>query len=171
MFNVDALGSSEVASGTIRPLLLATRFDFLIIAFFADYKSAQFVHFFSMSSAHMWTMLQQSPSSIPSRTLFKSQPTKNDPCVQNTLLVGRPDFLSSESTIDANMITWDSPNDPSNPQNWSIKYKWLITIICTVININMYVRVCLLTLLLCTWLYKTNYNLEPLHRRRHRRQQ
>ena len=54
-------------------------------------------------------------------------------------LVGGPSLAQSETTLDANMITWDSPNDPSNPQNWSIKYKWFVTVVCTVITINVYV--------------------------------
>ena len=111
--------------------------------------------------------MKQTPSFIACLTSFKSQATKNDPEVQNVSFVGRPDFVPLESTIDANMITWDSPNDPSNPQNWSIKYKWFITVICTVITVNMYVRS--LTSLL--GLYKTNCKLEPLHRQRHRQQQ
>ena len=52
---------------------------------------------------------------------------------------GGPNLVQSETSIDANMITWDSPNDPSNPQNWSIKYKWFVTLVCTVITINVYV--------------------------------
>ena len=45
--------------------------------------------------------------------------------------------LKSETTVDANMVTWDGPNDPSNPQNWSTKYKWFVTFVCTVITINV----------------------------------
>ena len=47
--------------------------------------------------------------------------------------------LSRASTFEANLVTWDSPNDPSNPQNWSIKYKWLVTIISTLMALNVYV--------------------------------
>ena len=54
-------------------------------------------------------------------------------------LVGGANLVQSESTIDGNMITWNSPNDPSNPQNWSTKYKWFITVVCTAITINVYV--------------------------------
>ena len=54
-------------------------------------------------------------------------------------LVGGTKLEQSETTIDANMVTWDSPNDPSNPQNWSVKYKWFITFICTIITVNVYV--------------------------------
>ena len=66
--------------------------------------------------------------------------------VPKEFLVGGTKLEHSETTIDANMVTWDSPNDPSNPQNWSVKYKSFVTVVCIVITINVYVR--LLTLLL-----------------------
>jgi DHA1 family multidrug resistance protein-like MFS transporter len=53
--------------------------------------------------------------------------------------VGGQNLVQSETTIDTNMITWDGPNDPSNPQNWSVMYKLFVTFICTVITINVYV--------------------------------
>ena len=65
--------------------------------------------------------------------------------VPKEFLVGGTKLEQSETTIDANMVTWDSPNDPSNPQNWSVKYKSFVTVVCIVITINVYVR--LLTLL------------------------
>ena len=58
----------------------------------------------------------------------------------NGFLAGGTNLLKSESTIDANMITWEGPNDPLNPQNWSSKYKWFVTLVCTVITINVYVQ-------------------------------
>ena len=54
-------------------------------------------------------------------------------------LARKPSHALSELTVDANMITWDGPNDLSNPQNWSIKYKWLVTVVCTIMTINVYV--------------------------------
>lgn len=36
-------------------------------------------------------------------------------------------------------VTWDGPNDPDNPQNWSKSYKWLITVVCCLLTINVYV--------------------------------
>ena len=55
------------------------------------------------------------------------------------LFAGGPNLAKSDSTIDANMITWDGPNDPLNPQNWSIMYKCFVTVVCTIITINVYV--------------------------------
>ena len=108
-------------------------------------------------------MSQQTPSS---RTSFESQATINvgsqqmsiekitsrgEECFERyggddihepppkEFLVGGTSLAKLETTIDANMTTWDNPNDPSNPQNWSIKYKWFVTFVCTVITINVYV--------------------------------
>jgi hypothetical protein len=58
---------------------------------------------------------------------------------QKEFRVGGPDPTQSETTLDANMITWDGPNDPSNPQNWSIKYKYFVTAVSVVMTINVYV--------------------------------
>jgi hypothetical protein len=44
--------------------------------------------------------------------------------------------LSSLQTIDPNMVTWDSPDDPTNPQNWTIEYKWLVTVVCLIMSMN-----------------------------------
>ena len=54
-------------------------------------------------------------------------------------LAGETRLVESEATFDANMVTWDGPNDPSNPQNWSKKYKWMVTIVCTIMTLNVYV--------------------------------
>jgi hypothetical protein len=35
---------------------------------------------------------------------------------------------TSGATHDENLVTWDGPNDMSNPMNWSIPYKWVITL-------------------------------------------
>jgi len=29
-------------------------------------------------------------------------------------------------------VTWDGPNDPQNPQNWSSAYKWWLTFIIAI---------------------------------------
>lgn len=40
---------------------------------------------------------------------------------------------------DPNMVTWDGPDDPTNPQNWSIGRKWVITMSCIIMTVNVYV--------------------------------
>lgn len=38
---------------------------------------------------------------------------------------------------DPNLVTWDGPNDPANPQNWSKSRKWVITAICIIMTVNV----------------------------------
>jgi MFS transporter, DHA1 family, multidrug resistance protein len=59
------------------------------------------------------------------------EPSPKEPSVNRSLW--------KEPTLDGNMVTWNGPEDPTNPQNWSIKYKWLVTAICMVITVNVYV--------------------------------
>jgi MFS transporter, DHA1 family, multidrug resistance protein len=47
-------------------------------------------------------------------------------------------FLPKPNT-DPNVVTWDGPEDPENPKNWSFRYRWCITILCTVMTLNVYV--------------------------------
>jgi len=41
-------------------------------------------------------------------------------------------------TKDPHMVDWDGTDDPTNPQNWSSKYKWFITIIAIITCMNVY---------------------------------
>lgn len=52
--------------------------------------------------------------------------------------VNKRDLIPFEGS-DPLKVTWDGPNDPDNPQNWSKSYKWLITVICCVLTFNVYV--------------------------------
>src|SRR5260221_626711 len=36
------------------------------------------------------------------------------------------------------MVDWDGTDDPANPQNWSSKYKWFITVIAIITCMNVY---------------------------------
>ena len=50
--------------------------------------------------------------------------------------------VTSESTLEhpePKAVTWDGPDDPSNPQNWSYGYKWFVTLICGLLTLNVYV--------------------------------
>lgn len=38
---------------------------------------------------------------------------------------------------DPNRVTWDSPDDPTNPQNWTKPYKWFVTAVCCVMTVNV----------------------------------
>ncbi|KAF8960814.1 MFS polyamine transporter [Flammula alnicola] len=48
-----------------------------------------------------------------------------------------PSTFTPAETLDANMVTWDGPTDPQNPQNWSIGYKWLVTLVCIAMTVNV----------------------------------
>ena len=45
-------------------------------------------------------------------------------------------------TEDPNRVTWDGPDDPTNPQNWSRGYKWFLTLVCIIMTVNVYVTFC-----------------------------
>lgn len=47
--------------------------------------------------------------------------------------------VAANATTDTNLVGWDGPDDPENPQNWSVKYKWLVTGICILMTVNVYV--------------------------------
>ncbi|KAI0300489.1 MFS polyamine transporter [Multifurca ochricompacta] len=36
-----------------------------------------------------------------------------------------------------NVVTWDDSNDPANPRNWSLKYRWFVTFLISVNNLNV----------------------------------
>ncbi|KAJ6550978.1 MFS general substrate transporter [Mycena vulgaris] len=39
--------------------------------------------------------------------------------------------------LDPEEITWDGPDDQANPQNWTDRRKWMITIVCVVMTVNV----------------------------------
>ncbi|KAF5309967.1 hypothetical protein D9619_010265 [Psilocybe cf. subviscida] len=49
----------------------------------------------------------------------------------------QPALPLPQPKTDPNMITWDGPNDPENPQSWSIKKKWAITMVCIIMTVNV----------------------------------
>lgn len=44
-------------------------------------------------------------------------------------------ILQTEGTRE--IVTWDGPDDPDNPKNWSYAYKWWITIIMCIISLDV----------------------------------
>lgn len=56
---------------------------------------------------------------------------------------GEPDstfsarFESPLQPPEPTVVTWDGPNDPHNPQNWSYGYRWFITLICGLLTLNV----------------------------------
>ncbi|KAJ6464893.1 MFS polyamine transporter [Mycena sanguinolenta] len=49
----------------------------------------------------------------------------------------KPVENSNATPPDPQEITWDGPNDQTNPQNWSDGRKWLITLTCVVMTVNV----------------------------------
>jgi len=47
-------------------------------------------------------------------------------------------FLPKPNT-DPNLVTWNGPDDPANPQNWSFWYKLWLTTVCTLMTLAVYV--------------------------------
>ena len=47
----------------------------------------------------------------------------------------------SHPTEDPNLVQWDGPNDPQNPQNWPARRKWLITIVAVLTTVNVCVLI------------------------------
>ncbi|RDB16604.1 hypothetical protein Hypma_002799 [Hypsizygus marmoreus] len=45
--------------------------------------------------------------------------------------------LFAPKPVDPNQVGWDGPEDPDNPQNWSTSYKWFITLVCSVMTVNV----------------------------------
>ncbi|KAI0030043.1 MFS polyamine transporter [Vararia minispora EC-137] len=38
---------------------------------------------------------------------------------------------------DPNLVGWDGSQDKENPQNWSRRYKWFVTIVCSIMTVNV----------------------------------
>ncbi|KAL1743340.1 major facilitator superfamily domain-containing protein [Schizophyllum fasciatum] len=38
---------------------------------------------------------------------------------------------------DPNRVTWDGPDDQANPQNWTERRRWLITLVCSLMTVNV----------------------------------
>lgn len=46
-----------------------------------------------------------------------------------------------ESETDTHVVTWDGPDDPANPRNWSLKYRWFVTGLISLNNFCAYVQI------------------------------
>ncbi|KAG8976550.1 hypothetical protein FRC05_003389 [Tulasnella sp. 425] len=70
-------------------------------------------------------------------------PTENASTSEDTITTPPPERATNDNDppkdenptpkpsqdVDSNVVTWDGPNDPANPQNWSAKKKWIATTI------------------------------------------
>lgn len=48
-----------------------------------------------------------------------------------------PSVHVGDDKTNPNLVTFDGPNDPLNPQNWSNGYKWFLTAICCVLTFDV----------------------------------
>lgn len=46
--------------------------------------------------------------------------------------------LEAPASHQNNIVDWNSPDDPENPQNWSGRKKWTIIILVSVVTFNQY---------------------------------
>ncbi|KAJ2916645.1 hypothetical protein MD484_g3772, partial [Candolleomyces efflorescens] len=63
---------------------------------------------------------------------YVEEPTPRSPPERQKSL-----HIPSKPEKDPNMVNWDGPDDPENPQNWSKSYKWLLTLICMLLCVNV----------------------------------
>lgn len=42
-----------------------------------------------------------------------------------------------EEGNDSNVVTWDGPDDPANPRNWSSARRWSLTFLCCITTLNV----------------------------------
>lgn len=77
------------------------------------------------------------------------EPSINDPAATDTELVRHLDTFDPGSLetlapvnepVEGKPVSWDGPNDPDNPQNWSASKKWLVMAVNGIITINVYVQ-------------------------------
>ncbi|KAF8638639.1 hypothetical protein AX17_002064 [Amanita inopinata Kibby_2008] len=45
--------------------------------------------------------------------------------------------LPTPPAVNPELVQWDGPNDPENPQNWPTSYKWVLTFVCLAMTINV----------------------------------
>jgi DHA1 family multidrug resistance protein-like MFS transporter len=48
-------------------------------------------------------------------------------------------IFSPSATLDNNLVGWDGPDDPQNPQNWGFGRKCFITFCCILMALDGYV--------------------------------
>ncbi|THH13906.1 hypothetical protein EW146_g6361 [Bondarzewia mesenterica] len=56
----------------------------------------------------------------------------DEPTPKTSLPVAPP-----QPPADPNLVTWDGPNDPENPQNWSRRRKWALTVLVSLLTLNV----------------------------------
>ncbi|KAI0368400.1 MFS polyamine transporter [Pilatotrama ljubarskyi] len=68
------------------------------------------------------------PSAVPTSLTSTDQPEQTDSATIKAHEVKKVSDCPVNAS-DAYIVDWDSPEDPANPKNWSIKQKWAITLV------------------------------------------
>ncbi|KAJ7171197.1 major facilitator superfamily domain-containing protein [Mycena filopes] len=50
---------------------------------------------------------------------------------------GKPWAPAPSAPLDPEEVTWDGPDDQNNPQNWSVRRKWAVTMVCIIMTVNV----------------------------------
>ena len=63
----------------------------------------------------------------------------HEPAVKNVPFSPTSTLTHEEPELseDPDKVTWDGPDDPENPQNWSVAYRWFITMGTVVMTVNV----------------------------------
>ena len=80
--------------------------------------------------------------------------------------LSQPDINPTRSSTpeikaDPNVVTWESPDDPENPRNWSRKSRWFITTLISVTALCSYVSFYSLRSTVCIILDRTFSSSSP----------
>ena len=54
------------------------------------------------------------------------EPIPLNDIINSNLIVSTPPF-----------VDWDGPDDPENPHNWSVAYRWVVTLLSSLTTINV----------------------------------
>jgi hypothetical protein len=73
------------------------------------------------------------PASMASDEPLSKVP--NDDKTQSDVAASSQEVLQTEDTRD--FVTWDGPDDPENPKNWSYAYKWWVTGIVCILSLDV----------------------------------
>jgi DHA1 family multidrug resistance protein-like MFS transporter len=80
-------------------------------------------------------MVERPASSASDETKSKIPDDGDDKSPRDAAPSTAQDVSQSEGTRE--FVTWDGPDDPENPKNWSYAYKWWITIIMCILCLDV----------------------------------
>lgn len=94
-------------------------------------------------------------------------PALKSPSLKSAPAASTPGLHHHKQEHDPNMVRFGGPEDKDNPQNWSRRYKWFVTVICSIMTVNVYVSSTLRDNRSCSTSFRSVLSRRlPLHRRR-----